>query len=104
MTKLLSKYSVIEAIQEGFQQAKSCPQQVSRLLEVFQDVRDTRKKLYCLYLDWGNAFNSIDQDVLWRAMQLSGFHKDDINLVAELYRDSTFGVKNEFGTTAPLPV
>eukprot|EP00286_Rhodomonas_abbreviata_P000807 CAMPEP_0181288690 /NCGR_PEP_ID=MMETSP1101-20121128/472_1 /TAXON_ID=46948 /ORGANISM="Rhodomonas abbreviata, Strain Caron Lab Isolate" /LENGTH=634 /DNA_ID=CAMNT_0023392839 /DNA_START=190 /DNA_END=2091 /DNA_ORIENTATION=- len=37
-------------------------------------------------------------------MELSGFKKEDIQLVAELYRESTFAVENEFGTTAPLPV
>lgn len=104
MTKLLRKYNVIEEIQEGFQHLKSCQRQVARVTEVFQDARESRKTLYCLYLDWGNAFNSIDHDVLWRAMSLSGFQDQDIRLVAELYRESTFGVENSFGTTAPLPV
>jgi len=104
MMKLLRKYDVIEPIQEGFQQKKSCQRQVLRLLETFQDAKENGKQLYCLFLDFGNAFNSIDHEVMWRAMELSGFHQDDIRLVAELYKDSTFGVENDFGTTAPLPV
>eukprot|EP00961_Rhodomonas_salina_P162724 2191934-Rhodomonas_salina.1 len=36
-------------------------------------------------------------------MTLAGFREEDISVVAELYRDSTFAVENPFGTTAPIP-
>eukprot|EP00961_Rhodomonas_salina_P298300 3937955-Rhodomonas_salina.1 len=36
-------------------------------------------------------------------MSLAGFKQEDVDIVAELYRDSTFAVENPFGTTAPIP-
>eukprot|EP00961_Rhodomonas_salina_P257518 3480089-Rhodomonas_salina.1 len=103
MTRMLKTYGVTEATQEGFQSQRSCQRQASRYVDIIEDARRNKKQLYSLYIDWGNAFNSIDQDVLWRAMRLAGFDLDDIDVVAELYRDSSFAVENPFGTTAALP-
>ena len=67
-----------------------------------EDAKRQKKKLYCLWIDWGNAFNSADQDVLGEAMRLSGFEPSEIALVAELYNESTLIVNNSFGRTVEI--
>eukprot|EP00961_Rhodomonas_salina_P299394 3938899-Rhodomonas_salina.1 len=103
MTRMLKHYGVTENVQEGFRSQRSCQRQASRYVDILDDARRNKKRLYSLYIDWGNAFNSIDQDVLWRAMRLAGFNQSDVEIVSELYRDSSFAVENPFGTTAALP-
>eukprot|EP00961_Rhodomonas_salina_P167344 2255053-Rhodomonas_salina.1 len=100
---MLEHYKVLEAMQEGFRSARSCQRQEARYVDIIEDAKRQKRKLFCIYVDWGNCFNSIDQDVLWRAMSLAGFQQNDIAVVAELYRDSTFAVENPFGTTASIP-
>ena len=102
MYKLLERYDVLEEQQEGFCAQRSCPRQTHKLISIMEDAKRQKKKLYCLWIDWGNAFNSADQDVLWEAMRLSGFEKKDIALVAELYNESTLVVDNSFGRTAEI--
>ena len=93
----------LEASQEGFRSARSCQRQAARYIDIIEDARRNKRKLFCIYVDWGNCFNSIDQDVLWRAMSLAGFRDEDVAVVSELYKDSTFAVENPFGTTASIP-
>ena len=102
MTKLLERYDVLEEQQEGFRARRSCPRQTHKLVSIIEDAKENKKQLYCLWIDWGNAFNSADQEVLWEAMKLSGFDQADIALVAELYRNSTLVIDNSFGRTAEL--
>eukprot|EP00961_Rhodomonas_salina_P072438 973512-Rhodomonas_salina.1 len=68
MTRMLNKSGVTESAQEGFCSMRSCQRQASRYVDIIEDAKRCNKTLYALYINWGNAFNSIDQDVLWRAM------------------------------------
>ena len=102
MTKLLERYDILEEQQGGFRARRSSPRQTNKLISIIKDAKRNHKPLYCLWINWGNAFNSADQDVLWEAMHLSGFDPGDIALVAELYRDSTLVIDNSFGRTAAM--
>ena len=58
MYKLLERYDVLKEQQEGFRAQRSCPRQTHKLVSIIEDAKRQKKKLYCLWIDWGNTFNS----------------------------------------------
>eukprot|EP00961_Rhodomonas_salina_P163793 2205943-Rhodomonas_salina.1 len=52
MTKMLEHYKVLEATQEGFQSARSCQRQAARYVDIIEDAKRNKHKLFCIYVDW----------------------------------------------------
>lgn len=104
LTKLPEENGVIEPDQEGAQRLHNTKRQVQKLVHTFQDACRTQRQLFCCYVDWRNAFNSVDQEVIWQCLKLAGVHKQDIAIIRELYRGMSIRVQNSFGTTARIPL
>ena len=67
LVKILAKNDIIEEDQEGGLRKRSCRRQVQKIVHIFEDAKRSKKQLYCVYIDWRNAYNGIDQDVIWEA-------------------------------------
>eukprot|EP00961_Rhodomonas_salina_P028581 385555-Rhodomonas_salina.1 len=104
LTKMLEEHGVIEPDQEGAQLLHNTKRQVQKLVHIYQDAKRRLKPLYICYIDWRDAFNSMDQDVIWKCLSLSGVKEEDISIIRELYRGMLVRVQNTFGTTVSIPL
>ena len=104
LVKLMAKNNVIEEDQEGGQRKKSCRRQVKKIVHIFEDARRTKRQLYCVFVDWRNAYNGVDQDVIWECLRQMGIHPKDVELISSLYHESDILVRNSFGDTASIPL
>ncbi len=64
--RLAERYGLIDPSQEGFRRLHSTQRQVQSLYWAFESASEQKKRLYVVYLDFANAFNSVDHEALWR--------------------------------------
>ena len=64
--RLAERHGLLDPSQEGFRRLHSPQRQVQSLHWAFQEAAARKEKLFCCYLDFANAFNSIDHEALWR--------------------------------------
>jgi hypothetical protein len=62
--RLSERHSLMDPSQERFRRLRSTQRQVQSLHWVLQEAAE--QGLYCCYLDFANAFNSVDHRALWR--------------------------------------
>ena len=58
-------------------------------MHIFKDARRTKRHLYCVFVDWHDAYNGVDQDVIWECLQQMGVHSKDVDLISSLYDKSS---------------
>ena len=78
----------------------STQRQVQSLHWAFQDAAPRRESLYCVYLDFQNAFNSVDHEALWR--WLEHIKVPDVDLLKDLYTGSHYYADLPYGRSAPI--
>ena len=67
--RLAERHQLLDASQEGFRRLHSTQRQVQSLHWAFESAAERKATLYCCYLDFRNAFNSIDHEALALAAQ-----------------------------------
>ncbi len=55
-----------------------------------------------MYLDFANAFNSVDHEALWR--WLRELNVPDIDLLLSLYHESSYVADLPYDKSAPIPL
>ena len=98
--RLAERYGLLDASQEGFRKLHSTQRQVQSLHWAFESAAQRRKPLYCCYLDFRNAFNSIDHEALWR--WLRKLNIPDIDLLQALYERACYEADLPYGRSAPI--
>jgi hypothetical protein len=94
------KYQILQNSQEGFRQERCTSRQLQTLITALEDSRLIQQDIYLLYIDFKNAFGSIDHARLLAIMADLGYPQDAINLVGNIYSNSFiifFG--SDFGKT-----
>jgi hypothetical protein len=91
---------LLDPSQEGFCRLHSTQRQVQSLHWVILDAAERRETLYCCYLDFPNAFNSVDHAVLWRWLQ--ELNVPDIDLLQSLYSGAYHQVDLPYGRSAEV--
>jgi hypothetical protein len=64
--RLSERHGLLDPSQEGFRRLHSTQLQVQSLHWAIQDAAERGETLFCCYLDFANAFNSVDHAALWR--------------------------------------
>ena len=101
------EHSILSASQEGFRLGCSTSRQLQRLAHLLENAAMTNSNIYALYIDFTNAFNTIDHQKLFRIMADLGFPPDSIAVVADLYSGVSTRVvlqRSSRLATAPIPV
>jgi hypothetical protein len=99
------KHQILQNSQEGFRQERCTSRQLQTLIAALEDSRLTQQDIYLLYIDFKNAFGSIDHARLLVIMADLGYPQDAINLIGNIYSNSTtifFG--SYFGKTKPVHI
>ncbi len=92
------KYGLLADTQEGFRRLRSTTRQAQSLQWAIEDAAQ-RKTLLCIaYLDFENAFNSIDHEALWQWLESLGI--PDVDLLRSLYKHAFYTAEFPYGSTA----
>ena len=81
-------YSVLSPSQEGFRPGHNTSRQLQRLVHILTDARNSKQNIYLLYIDFSNAFNTIDHHRLFGIMHDLGFPNDAIDIVKDLFTNA----------------
>jgi hypothetical protein len=91
--------------QEGFRAERGTSRQLQLLIATLEDARLTNQDIYILYIDFKNAFGSIDHARLLAIMKDLGYPIDATNLIGNIYSQASTIYSGEyFGKTLPIPI
>jgi ribonucleotide reductase alpha subunit len=99
------KYQILHNSQEGFCQERCTSRQIQTLIAALEDAQFTTQDIYLLFIDFTNAFGSIDHAQFLAIMFDLGYPKDAITLVGFIYSQSYITFTGPyFGQTQPIPM
>ena len=105
LTDLLGSFCETTGIlsdgQAGFREDRRCLHQLLYLTSIIEDAHIFHKNLYVLYVDWANAFGSVDHSRLTTMLDLLGVPQDAIEVVANLYSGASTRLRVPAGLTEP---
>ena len=79
--------------------------QIQTIIATLEDAKLTTKDIYLPYVDFRNAFGSMDHARLLTIMEDLGYPLDAVEVVGNIYTDSTTSFTNShFGTTPPINI
>jgi hypothetical protein len=94
------KHQILQNSQEGFRQERCTSQQLQTLIAALKDSKFIQQDIYLLYIDFKNAFGSIDHARLLAIMADLGYLQDAVNLIDNIYlNSSTMFFGSYFGKT-----
>ena len=109
LTSILSaygeKYQILHESQEDFRAERCTARQLQTIIAALEDARFTNQDIYILYIDFKNAFGSIDHARLLAIMKDLGYPLDAVALIGNIYAQSTTTFTGEhFGSIQPIPI
>jgi len=96
--RITEKYGLLADTQEGFRRLRSTTRQAQSLQWAIEDAAQRKESIYIAYLDFENAFNSIDHEPLWQWLEMIGI--PDVDLLRSLYKDAYYTADFPYGKTA----
>ena len=109
LTTLFSSYSenhqILHNSQEGFRQERCTSRQIQLVIATLEDAKFSKQDIYLLYIDFINAFGSIDHARLLAIMADLGYPKDAITIIRNIYLESyTKIIGSHFDPTQTIPI
>ena len=98
--RLCERYGLLDPSQEGFRRLRSTQRQVQSLHWEIEAAAKKRAPLYVLYLDFENAFNSVDHAAVWR--WLTELNVPDVELLRSLYQGAHYAADLPYGRSQPV--
>ena len=80
-------------VQAGFRPGRATFDQLFTLRQIAEKYLEVNKSLYCCYIDFQKAFDSVWQEGLWRAMRLYCYPTKIISLLQAPYQTSNSAVR-----------
>ena len=94
------RHNLLHPSQEGFRRHRSCGRQAQSLFWAYQEAQKRKETIVVAFLDFANAFNSVDHPALWRWLREIGV--PDVDMLEELYSDSYYQADTVYGTSAKV--
>ena len=98
--RLCEKYGLLDISQEGFRKLHSTQRQVQSLHWALADIADRDNQVYCVYIDFINAFNSVDHAALWA--WLRHINVPDVDLLQSIYEGAHYVADLPYGRSASV--
>ena len=89
----------LRATQYGFRPHRGCSQPLFILRRAMEWSKMTNHALKLLFLDWKQAFDSIDHNAMLIALKRFGLSNKSLSLIASIYDSPTFTIKGLGGVT-----
>ncbi|PVD27306.1 hypothetical protein C0Q70_12461 [Pomacea canaliculata] len=90
--------------QAGFRRGKSCTDQIATLRIIIEQSIEWQSPLYITFVDFEKAFDSVDRETIWKLMQHYGFPPKFMDIIRQLYENSTCRVIHKGKLTDPFAV
>ena len=103
-TTLLTNYGennmILHFSQEGFWAQRNTSRQIQTIIATLEEAKLTNKDIYLTYIDFRNAFGSIDHARLLVIMEDLSYPLDAVEIIGNIYTNSTTSfMGSHFGTT-----
>jgi hypothetical protein len=85
--------SQLHEAQCGFRKGRGCVDQIFNLKECISLARQKGKSLYMCFVDLRKAYDSVNRDLLWKAMREYGVSEKIIKIVNSLYENTRAKVR-----------
>lgn len=85
MSRYAEHFHILSEGQEGFRKHRNTMRSLQSLLNVYEDARLSTQNVYAVYIDYSNAFNTINQDKLLQVLFDLGFPNVAIDAVKGIY-------------------
>jgi hypothetical protein len=102
LSAIAERFGFLDDSQEGFRPCRSTARQAQSLFWDREDARRRKQRLIIAYIDFANAFNSIDHGALWAWLRKLGVPASDVDLIQHVYSDSFFQADTTYGKSAPI--
>ena len=106
MSRYAEHFRILSEGQEGFRKHRKTMRSLQslRILNVYEDARLSRQNVYAVYIDYSNAFNTINQDKLLQVLYDLGFPNAAIDAVKDIYQGALTRIKTSVGMTSDIRV
>jgi hypothetical protein len=99
------KHQILHNSQKGFCVERCTSKQLQLLIGGLEKAKFTNKNIYLLFIDFKNAFGSINHAKLFAVMHDLGYPEDAVHLIGNIYSQShTIITREYFGQTKPIPI
>ena len=76
---------VLRENQAGFRKGRSCNDMIFALKQVIEKSLEFQKPCYINFVDFKQAFDSIDRDVMWKILDMYGLPEKFIRIIKQSY-------------------
>ena len=88
----------IPDVQAGYRKGKGMKDQIANIRWIIKKAREFQKNVYFCFIDYANAFDSVDHSKLWKILQEMGIPDRLICLLRNLYAGQETTVRTRRGT------
>ncbi|KAJ8735284.1 hypothetical protein PYW07_006904 [Mythimna separata] len=81
--------------QAGFRSKYSTVDHIHVLRQVLQKYKEYNKSYYLAYVDYNKAFDSLEHEYIWEALQYQGIQEKYIRILKNIYSNSTAQIRLE---------
>eukprot|EP00961_Rhodomonas_salina_P063334 851164-Rhodomonas_salina.1 len=85
--RTMEQQGILEPSQDGSRPLHQTRHPVAKLQQILGEAYECKQKVYLVYIDWFNAFCSLDIERLLAMLEVMGLHQADVSLLRELYTD-----------------
>ena len=91
--------------QAAYQPGRSTVEQIQSLQQIIEKCKEFNQSATICFIDFTKAFDSVDQNKLWEALQKhTNLSSSYINIIKLLYQDSKARVRTDIGTTEHIDI
>lgn len=95
---------VLRKEQAGFRPGRSCIDHINTLRVIAEQSIEWQSPLYMLFVDFKQAFDSVDRNMLWTILASYGIPAKMTNLIKQLYRNATCKVVHRGKLGSPFMI
>ena len=85
--------------QAGFRKSRSCCEQIFTIRNIIEQCVEFQQEVHINFVDFKKAFDSVHRDSLWKIVATYGIPERFINIMKDVYRNSSCCVKMQEGNT-----
>ena len=86
-------------VQDGFRKDRGTRDKIANIRWIIEKAREFQKNIYFCFIDYAEAFDSVDHNKLWKFLQEKGIQDDLTCLLRNMYAGQETTVRTGHGTT-----
>ena len=104
MSDFAEEHNILHEGKEGFRRHRNTERQIQMLLGVLEDAKLTKQDIHLLYMDFTNAFGSVDHPRMIALLEDLGFPADCVDIVGNMYTGARTAFITPAGLTGEIPI